>query len=82
MSLDTAAGAKRAGSPSPYNSSISKSRPSSAAQFSVVMQATLLDEEELHSSAKTSPTSTSGTLDEALAVIRKMSRPLALQRAA
>ena len=69
MFLDTPAGAKP---PAPYplqfvNIEIT---PLLGGQFSVVMQATLLDEEELQFVGEDLADERVGTLDEALALIR------------
>ena len=69
MSLDTAAGAT-APAPLPLQFVNIEITPLLGGQFSVVMQATLLDEEELQFVGEDLADERVGTLDEALALIR------------
>jgi len=69
MPLDIAAGAKPPG-PFPIQYVTAEITPLIGGQFSVVMQATLLDEEELEFVGQDLASAHVDTLDEALAVIR------------
>ena len=70
MSLDIAAGAD-APAPLPIQYVTAQITPLIGGQFSVVMQATLLDEEELEFVGQDLANERVGTLDQALAVIRQ-----------
>jgi hypothetical protein len=70
MSLDSAAGAQ-APAPFPIQFVNIEITPLLGGEYSVVMQATLLDERELEFVAEDLVSERVGTLDQALAVIRQ-----------
>ena len=70
MNVDIAAGAKSRRLPFPIQYVTAEITPLIGGQFSVVMQATLLDEEELEFVGQDLANAHVDTLDEALAVIR------------
>ncbi len=76
MSLDTRAGAD-VPAPSPIQFVNIEITPLIGGQYSVVMQATLLDEEQLEFVGQDLASERVGTLDEALAIIRQNVAPLA-----
>ncbi len=80
MSLDTRARAD-APVPSPIQFVNIEITPLIGGQYSVVMQATLLDEEQLEFVGQDLASERVGTLDEALAIIRQNVAPLAAMAA-
>jgi hypothetical protein len=81
MSLDTQARAV-ASAPNPLQFVDIQITPLIGGQYSVVMQATLLDEEELEFVGQDLANAHVATLDEALAIIRENVSPLAAACAA
>jgi hypothetical protein len=81
MSLDTQARAV-ASAPNPLQFVDIQITPLIDGQYSVVMQATLLDEEELEFVGQDLANAHVSTLDEALAIIRENVSPLAAACAA
>jgi hypothetical protein len=81
MSLDTAAGTK-APAPLPLQFVSIELMPIVGGKFSVAMQATLLDEEQLEFVGEDLANAHVDSLDEVLAVIRENIAALALARAA